>query len=527
MVMTESATRPGALSVTPAGVLGTLLVLVVVAVCARLGFWQLDRLSERRALNAGVAARLHAAPIDDVSALADTTGLFYRVVTTRGLYDNERSIILPGRSHQGVPGVHLLTPLRIEGHAEAVLVNRGWVPSADAATVPLEQFIVTGATTVRGLVLPFPGANASLAPRASGHDSAGFRRTWFRIDAAALRAQYPYRLYDVTVQQLPAADAPRYPIRLDPPALNQGSHLGYAMQWFSFALIALIGWLAMVLRSRAPRRAAPVAALFLLLVSPATAAAQLRPLDPMDWHVYDGGTFLVGSAGVGALWGQPATLAGVEGRLLELGNYRVTFRIDRMAIELAGTALWRLTEQEVIAPPANGVDPSNGSPRQDAGFASAATILNLTSGRLPVDVVVRFGARIPTTSDESGLDRDRTDFFAVAGMRYQTGALSFTAENGLGIHGTNRPGEPQTDVWAYSFGTEYRHNGFFGNAQLVGHQDGRRNVLRGNEDLRELRIGGGFGHERTVDFTYIRGLSDFSPRHGLRLNIGIKLHDLF
>ena len=147
--------------------------------------------------------------------------------------------------------------------------------------------------------------------------------------------------------------------------------------------------------------------------------------------------------------------------------------------------------------------------------------MNLTPPRLPIDVIVRFGARLPTTSDESGLDRDRTDFFALAGLRYRAGPLALTAENGVGIHGAIDSRFPQSDVWVFAFGAEYRRPNFFANAHLVGHQN--KLQLRGNEKLRELRLGGGIGSTQWVGLTYIHGLTTFSPDHGLRVSAGLRV----
>lgn len=270
-------------AITPAGLAGTLVLAVVIVFFVRLGFWQLSRLDERRALNESVAARLDAPAITDAAELEDTTGLGYRTATVSGRFDGERSIVLPGRSYRGVPGVHLLTPLRLDGRNDAVLVNRGWVPSADAATIDVADFYTSGDITIRGLVLPFPGAAQSLAQRprveseaapgstsprasrtaadaASGSGSGNaFRRVWFTVDEDRIRGQYPYRLLPALVQQLPAAagQAPRYPRQLDPPPLDEGPHLGYALQWFSFALIGVLGWVALALRGRRPRVMAP------------------------------------------------------------------------------------------------------------------------------------------------------------------------------------------------------------------------------------------------------------------------------
>jgi surfeit locus 1 family protein len=155
--------------------------------------------------------------------------------------------VLPGRAYRGVPGAYILTPLRL-GDGSAILVNRGWAGAADGATVPPELFDVSGSGRVTGIVDAFPGRGQSLAARAATAAADTFRRVWFAIDEPALRGQFPYPLVDVIVRQTPAADVPERPIRLEPPVLDEGPHLGYAIQWFSFAVIAVVGWIAMLLR---------------------------------------------------------------------------------------------------------------------------------------------------------------------------------------------------------------------------------------------------------------------------------------
>jgi surfeit locus 1 family protein len=538
-------------TITVGGVAGTIALVVVVVICVRLGFWQVSRLAERRAINEQVAARLDAAPVADVAALEDTVGLFYRAATVSGVFDNERSIILPGRSHRGAPGVYLLTPLLLEGRSDGVLVNRGWVPSPDAATVDLAAFVVTDPLTLRGLVLPFPGRLQSMAPaeRVTPSGNGGFRRVWFAVDEPALRQQFPYMLLPVSLQALPPAtgeaEVPRYPMRLEPPPLDEGPHLGYALQWFSFAIIGIIGWFAMVLRDRSPSRIVapplgpsggtrgstpltpPVIAFAVLVAGALCGAAgaapahgQLRPLDPMEWRIFDDRTRLVVGAGSNVLWDQPATLAGTRGRLLEAGTYSATLRSGSMAISLGGVAVWRLSGERVERPPAGMARAPNGRPRQDAGRAMAATLLRVSPAHWPADVVVRFGATIPTTSDQSGLERDRTDFFALLGTRYRRGRLTLSMENGVGINGTIHAEYPQSDVWTYAFGTAWDAGVVKGVAEVVGHQDGHRWVVLGNEDQRELRVGFDVGSSRWIRVRYVRGLSEYSPAHGVRLSAG-------
>ena len=107
----------------------TLLVIAGVTFLARLGFWQLDRLEQRRAFNATVAARWQEEPFDLVAEGLpdDLAELEYRRVEVDGEFDYDNQIVLKERPRDGAPGVILVTPLVMDD-GRAVLVARGWVP---------------------------------------------------------------------------------------------------------------------------------------------------------------------------------------------------------------------------------------------------------------------------------------------------------------------------------------------------------------------------------------------------------------
>jgi surfeit locus 1 family protein len=236
---------------TRSGIVGTVAVVMVVALCIRLGFWQIDRRDQKLDLNAAVAERMTAAPLDLDAPPPDTAGLTHRRVVARGQYDHDRSIVLGARSHRGAPGVHVLTPLHLQGGA--ILVNRGFVPSPDAATVDLRRVRRPDSASVEGVLVPFPNV-----PAAAERDT--FQTRWFRLDGRSIRAQYPYEVAGLYIQEAarparssPGAAGPAMaldPIPLDPPILDAGPHLSYAVQWFSFATIFAVGWLALSVRRR-------------------------------------------------------------------------------------------------------------------------------------------------------------------------------------------------------------------------------------------------------------------------------------
>jgi surfeit locus 1 family protein len=228
-------------------VLFLLLAVILAAGCIRLGFWQLSRLSQRRARNAVVAARL-SLPQAPLTALpADSSSVLRKAVIT-GTPDFDHEILLAARTYQGSPGVWLLTPLHVAGHDTAVLVNRGWIYAPDGVTVDDGRWRET-TTTYTGFVELLPPGNAS-KPGGILRREARIAR---QLDLATVRSFLPYPVSPLyLVATAPDTTRPQGErvARLPPPALDEGPHLSYAIQWFSFAAIALIGGTAVAVRHR-------------------------------------------------------------------------------------------------------------------------------------------------------------------------------------------------------------------------------------------------------------------------------------
>lgn len=233
------------------------LVLPIVAtaifalICVRLGVWQLNRLAQRRAFNAQLATRLAAPPAPVTTLPRDTALGHYHRVTARGVFDYSRQVVLATRSSEGSPGVHVLTPLRLDDGTVAI-VNRGWVYSPDAITIDAAKWREHegDSVTVNGYAETWSGRertplpDAHLAVRAL--DSSRVARL----------VGVPVRPYYIAQTSDSASSADR-PVRLGEPALAEGSHKGYAIQWFSFALVSLIGG-SLLVREEIVRRRASV-----------------------------------------------------------------------------------------------------------------------------------------------------------------------------------------------------------------------------------------------------------------------------
>ncbi len=224
----------------------TLLVLALMAVLARLGFWQLDRLAERRANNVIVAATLAASPLDLFSGTLayQLGGIKDRQVTATGTYDLENQLVLKVQNWDGRAGAHLITPLVAEDGETAVLVDRGWIPETDNNPIDRAKHDVSGVVTVAGY--------AALSQALSGRKSEvpeESQTDWYRVDIAAIQPQMPYRLLPIYVLEAPGEEL-ALPFRREQAIdLSEGSHLGYALQWFTFSVGLGIAYVIYVRKS--------------------------------------------------------------------------------------------------------------------------------------------------------------------------------------------------------------------------------------------------------------------------------------
>jgi hypothetical protein len=248
--------------------------------------------------------------------------------------------------------------------------------------------------------------------------------------------------------------------------------------------------------------------------------AQLRPLDAMEWRMFDAGRTYAVEIGGGAFEGQRAALAGTRGSLVEAGNFRAFWRTGRVVFEAAGTARRLFEDDTRFAPPEENVTEA-GERRGDSGDYRVTSAVRLTADAAPVTAILRFGTRLPTTDNQVGLDRDAVDFFALAGGRVARGAASLAAETGVSINGTRDPGFEQSDVWVYVVRGEIDAGRVTPTLTLTGHMDGLRNrSIRGNEDLSELRAGFRTNGRVFLRAELVHGLATYSPAWGVLVSAG-------
>ena len=221
----------------------SILAIAFAIVSISLGVWQLRRLSDRKKQNTFLASRRFAPAVTLDSLPRDTSASHFRRVRIRGTYDYANQIIFTLRGRNGSPGVNILTPMLRNGKDTVVLINRGWVYAPDGITVDLNPWRESDNVDAEGFVETFPTRGPFPPPNPSRP------RAFRRLDRAAIRQVLPYPIADYYVVLADSSSSASAPPRVEPLPLDEGPHRNYAIQWFSFAAISIIGLVIFIRRT--------------------------------------------------------------------------------------------------------------------------------------------------------------------------------------------------------------------------------------------------------------------------------------
>ncbi len=215
----------------------TLATLVLFPLFLYLGYWQLQRAEEKRALQAEYDRRAHDAPMSIGSRPQSAEALRFYKVIAKGYYETDYQVLLDNRVHQGRAGYHVITPLHIEGGNMRVLVNRGWVPlGQDRKQLPVfetpqGQQVVTGVATV-----PMEKVFMLAEPEPIRDD---WQPVWQHMDMKRYSQAVPFPVQPVVILLDPASPAGGFTREWSRLDAGIAVHQGYAFQWFALAAALL------------------------------------------------------------------------------------------------------------------------------------------------------------------------------------------------------------------------------------------------------------------------------------------------
>ena len=218
----------------------TLATVLMLGICIKLGMWQYNKADARRTLQKQLNVSLNEPVVALPDKIESLESWRYKRVKFTGKYDTRYQLLLDNQVQNTVAGYHVLTPVQVDASNIYVLVNRGWVArtatNVGEASKPPVIDTPQGSQQIEGeIALPTSKFFTMDTPPAT--DSA-WQPVWQNLDMARYAQSVPFAVQPFVVRLDPKNNG-GFVRNWAPPGERVTMHLGYAYQWFGFALTLL------------------------------------------------------------------------------------------------------------------------------------------------------------------------------------------------------------------------------------------------------------------------------------------------
>lgn len=219
----------------------TLATVLMLGICIKLGMWQYNKADARRTLQMQLNASLNEPVVTLPDKIENLENWRYKRVKFTGKYDTRYQLLLDNQVQNTVAGYHVYTPMQVDGSSSYVLVNRGWVARTVGAVGEISKppTIDTpkGTQLIEGdISLP---ANKFFTMDIPSATDGKWQLVWQNLDMARYAKSVPFAVQPFVVRLDPKSNG-GFVRNWPAPGERVSMHLGYAYQWFGFALTLLV-----------------------------------------------------------------------------------------------------------------------------------------------------------------------------------------------------------------------------------------------------------------------------------------------
>jgi cytochrome oxidase assembly protein ShyY1 len=219
-----------------AGWKSTLLLLVVIPIFLSLGTWQLQRAEEKEQIVSLYAERESMLPItlSEAENITDKTQLQVKIT---GQY-TDKHFLLENQWRNSHIGLDIVSVFELDS-GEMILLNRGWIANEDRRIQP--EFDTPQVKQKYQVTIYQPSKQPYSLGQLDINSKENIQRLSYmdieKISAALNTTFYPYELRIVGSGE--GIFDTKWPLINVKPE----THVGYAVQWYLFAVIALLVYL--------------------------------------------------------------------------------------------------------------------------------------------------------------------------------------------------------------------------------------------------------------------------------------------
>lgn len=237
--MTQKQFRLPGYSFNPSWV-GTLALIICVPLFIKLGLWQYNKAMLKQEIKSSYDQSLQSTATSLPERLDNYDAWLHKKIKTKGYYDTKFQILLDNQVENNVAGFHVITPLKIEGSADYVLINRGWVAGGvthtdlPAVATPDEMVEITGLVSI---------PSKKIFSLESDTEKSTWNQVWQHLDMDRYRKNVAIPVLPIVIKLDPDSNAGGFVRNWQVSASRITSNMGYAYQWFGFAFASILIYL--------------------------------------------------------------------------------------------------------------------------------------------------------------------------------------------------------------------------------------------------------------------------------------------
>ncbi|MEQ1789379.1 MAG: SURF1 family protein [Rickettsiales bacterium] len=202
-----------------------IFIIISTIVLIYLGVWQIQRLEWKNGLIKKIEQAQDSPPLHSLPE--DLSNLDYHKVVLTGIFKYEKALHMIGRQHGNFPGYFIVTPFELKDDGRIIIVNRGFSP-LNKESKP------DGLQTIEGIIRP------ARTKRFFAPENLPEKNVWFYENIPAMSTATNLSLSPLIVEQVGKSEKDTFPILNDGKIYMKNDHLGYAISWFSTAIIGLV-----------------------------------------------------------------------------------------------------------------------------------------------------------------------------------------------------------------------------------------------------------------------------------------------
>jgi surfeit locus 1 family protein len=207
------------------------LITIMVVFLTTLGFWQLDRADEKRAIEKAIEIA-NTGTVEIATSLEGLEAKEYYHLRLNGHYVSGKQFIYDNQIVQQTSGYYVLTPFVIDGSDKAILINRGFMPWRGQRDKLTDVTVSSNNTEIK-IQVSMPVTRMELGESEVGSE---FPILLQSLDLSEMNALSGLTFAPVLGLLSPESDH-GFVRQWEPYTGSIGKHIGYAMQWFLMALV--------------------------------------------------------------------------------------------------------------------------------------------------------------------------------------------------------------------------------------------------------------------------------------------------